>query len=497
MVDEIGRTELVNALARAALMGARGNSGVILSQIVRGAAEELASRPGELIDPVLVAASMARAADAAYESVREPAEGTMLTVFREMAHSVVAVARPHGARPASSRDATDEEQDELLAEVLEEAVRDGEAAVDRTPEQLEVLRESGVVDAGAHGLVVIIAGIVAGLRGDIEAPRGRPPRARRATRGRTTRTAATATAPTSSSPATGLEGRSFVPLLEELGDSVLVVGDEATLKVHVHTDEPEDAVALFASAGEVSQLDVADMREQVAERDAPGSAPGAARWSRSSRATGCASSSRSSAPTWSTAARPSTPRSTTCSRRSTRSPAEEVLVLPNNPNVRDGGRARGRALRQGRPGRRTAPRSRPAWSPWSSSTPSVGATRTPSASAAPSTGSASARSRPRPATTRRAASRRATRSASSASEIVAWGVPSRRCRATMAEHRRRRRDRHRHRGRGRADPARARWSGHAPDGVELETPRRRPAPLLVAARRGVAATSPRIPGSPL
>ena len=88
MVDDIGRTELVNALARAALMGARGNSGVILSQIVRGAAEELASRPGELIDPTLIAGAMARAADAAYDSVREPAEGTMLTVFREMAHSV-------------------------------------------------------------------------------------------------------------------------------------------------------------------------------------------------------------------------------------------------------------------------------------------------------------------------------------------------------------------------------------------------------------------------
>ena len=88
MVDEIGRTELVQALARAALMGARGNSGVILSQIVRGAAEELASRPGELVDPVLVAAAFASAADAAYDSVREPAEGTMLTVFREMAHSI-------------------------------------------------------------------------------------------------------------------------------------------------------------------------------------------------------------------------------------------------------------------------------------------------------------------------------------------------------------------------------------------------------------------------
>src|ERR687897_3348938 len=88
MVDEIGRTELVNALARAALMGARGNSGVILSQIVRGAAEELASRPGELVDPILVSAALARAADAAYASVRNPAEGTMLSAVRSMATRV-------------------------------------------------------------------------------------------------------------------------------------------------------------------------------------------------------------------------------------------------------------------------------------------------------------------------------------------------------------------------------------------------------------------------
>src|SRR5437762_9745448 len=82
------RDEIVHAVARAALMGARGNSGVILSQIVRGAAEELASRPGELVDPVLLAAAMARAADAAYSSVRDPTEGTMITVIREMAHRV-------------------------------------------------------------------------------------------------------------------------------------------------------------------------------------------------------------------------------------------------------------------------------------------------------------------------------------------------------------------------------------------------------------------------
>ena len=88
LIDEIGRDELVSAVARAALLGARGNSGVILSQIVRGAAEELVSRPGELVDPVLVAAAFARAADAAYDSVREPAEGTMLSAVRAMAHRV-------------------------------------------------------------------------------------------------------------------------------------------------------------------------------------------------------------------------------------------------------------------------------------------------------------------------------------------------------------------------------------------------------------------------
>ena len=80
-----------------------------------------------------------------------------------------------------------------------------------------------------------------------------------------------------------LEPRRFVPALEQLGDSVLVVGDETTLKIHVHTDDPNAATALFADAGTVSHLDVADMREQVrAARRAPGRAPGdwrcAARW---------------------------------------------------------------------------------------------------------------------------------------------------------------------------------------------------------------------------
>src|SRR6478609_8506357 len=149
-LDELGRTALVQTLARAALMGARGNSGVILSQIVRGAAEELASRPGELVDPVLVASAFARAADAAYDSVREPAEGTMLTAVRAMAHRV-AQDLAHMDKTRLGPDANAEEQDQLLADVLEVATRAGERAVERTPGQLDVLAEAGVVDAGAHG----------------------------------------------------------------------------------------------------------------------------------------------------------------------------------------------------------------------------------------------------------------------------------------------------------------------------------------------------------
>src|SRR3954467_8899982 len=159
------RDELVHAVARAALRGARGNSGVILSQIVRGAAEELASRPGELVDPVLVAAAFASAADAAYESVRGPAEGTVLTVSREMAHAV-SQHLAHMDRQRLSAEAGDTEQDELLAEVLTVAAQAGQDAVERPPEQLHVLAKAGVVDAGGHGLVVILAGIVAGLRGE-------------------------------------------------------------------------------------------------------------------------------------------------------------------------------------------------------------------------------------------------------------------------------------------------------------------------------------------
>ena len=267
-IDEIGRDELVTAVARAALLGARGNSGVILSQIVRGAAEELASRPGELVDPVLVAAAFARAADAAYDSVREPAEGTMLSAVRAMAHQV---AQGFGAhRAAAARPGRHgRQQDALLATVLERALGAAEEAVERGPEQLAVLKEAGVVDAGAYGLTVIVAGVIAALRGETETTlehRTAPIRAQHQTdpHASTTYRYCVNFAVTGD----GIDGQSFVGGLEEIGDSVLVVGDESTIRVHVHTDEPEDALAIFAGSGAASRLDVADMLAQVADRTA-------------------------------------------------------------------------------------------------------------------------------------------------------------------------------------------------------------------------------------
>ena len=268
-LDQIGRAQLVEALAGAALMGARGNSGVILSQIVRGAAEELASRPGELVDPVLIASAFASAADAAYDSVREPAEGTMLTVFREMAHSMARqLAHLEPEQQRLDPDAPDYHQDDLIATVLERAIADGQRAVERTPQQLEALREAGVVDAGGYGLVLILAGVVAVLRGDESATEAiqhqRPSRVSRPQHEDSRFQYCTNFIVSGQQ----LKDRDFVEPLEEVGDSVLVVGDQATLKVHVHTDDPEAAIAIFDSVGEVTNLDVADMREQVAKRRA-------------------------------------------------------------------------------------------------------------------------------------------------------------------------------------------------------------------------------------
>jgi uncharacterized protein len=243
------RPALAHAVARAALMGARGNSGVILSQIVRGVADVLASSTNG-IGPALTAGALRGASDAAYRAVRRPVEGTMLSVIRELAEE----AERH----------TDES--EPLGDLLVELVRHGEEAVARTPEQLDVLREAGVVDAGGAGLVELLRGLAGAVTGEAlpaapaaEAPSGleavhlEPSRYRYCT---------VFVVEGEELDRDGLEAQ-----LEELGDSLVVVGDETALKVHVHTDDPGSAISLGTAAGTIEGVEIANMHEQQEQRD--------------------------------------------------------------------------------------------------------------------------------------------------------------------------------------------------------------------------------------
>ncbi len=343
LIDDIGRDELVESVARAALLGARGNSGVILSQLIRGAAEELVSRPGELVDPVLIGAAMARAAQRAYGSVRAPAEGTILTVMREMATRVATdLAHMGDTRLGSEGDPA--VQNALIADVLERALQAGEESVRRGPEMLEILRTSGVVDAGGHALTIVFAGVIAALRGT-EAPeialQAAPLRISHPEHNSSTYRYCTNFAVTGHD----LDPGAWITPLEAIGDSVLVVGDAATLKVHVHTDEPAATTALFVSAGEVSRLDVADMHAQVVARaerlaappgaDGDGEAPPQARCGALAVTSGAGMRALyeslgvhvlDGGPTLN----PSTYELLAGIHDV---PAEEVVVLPNSPNV--------------------------------------------------------------------------------------------------------------------------------------------------------------------
>jgi dihydroxyacetone kinase-like predicted kinase len=192
----------------------------------------------------------------------------MLTVMRDMATSIAhdLAHLPEEARRLS-READVETQNALIAAALERAIVAGEASVKRGPELLPALREAGVVDAGGYGVIIIFAGIVAALKGSAPELQHYAPAARVTHPEHASETYRYCTnfAVTGS----GLEAQKFVPQLERIGDSILVVGDHATLKVHVHTDHPQQATELFeAAGGEVSRLDVADMRAQVVEREA-------------------------------------------------------------------------------------------------------------------------------------------------------------------------------------------------------------------------------------
>jgi DAK2 domain fusion protein YloV len=241
---ERGESDVV----RASLMGARGNSGVILSQIVRGAVETL---PDEAIDAGALATALRGGSDAAFAAVRNPQEGTMLTVARELATKAEELA------------GTDVSLEDALAELLAH----GEAALARTQEQLDVLRRAGVVDAGAAGLVEVLRGIVVHVRGEAlpeaaPAPGPLPLEAVHQELSRYRYCTSFFVEGDSVEP-DGLETE-----LSTLGDSLLVVGGPGAVKAHVHTDEPGRALSLATAVGVLAEIDIRNMHAQTAERTA-------------------------------------------------------------------------------------------------------------------------------------------------------------------------------------------------------------------------------------
>jgi uncharacterized protein len=254
-------SKIAKLASHGSLMGARGNSGVILSQIFRGFARAVEGKSS--LTPRELAAAFEEAANAAYRAVNKPTEGTILTVAREAGRSATAAA--------ASPDAT-------VPGVIAAAAAGARDAVLKTPSQLQILRDAGVVDAGGFGLQIILEGMLKTVEESAFA----------------VSTNQTAARPQPAQVAldlpeggwgyctefliegNGLDVDVIRDQIEALGNSVLVVGEPELVKVHVHTDDPTRVITLAGGHGKVLKLNVGDMSIQhrrILESEAAASRP--------------------------------------------------------------------------------------------------------------------------------------------------------------------------------------------------------------------------------
>lgn len=243
--------EASKAVARAALMGARGNSGVILSQMIRGACDVMARRGA--LDATVFAEALDGASERAYASVREPVEGTMLTVIK------------YAARAAG--EAVEGGEDDLPA-VIRAAATAAHESVRRTPELLDVLRDAGVVDAGGLAVAVILDGLYACVTGEeiessFEGEEGAPDlqaiHADEEAWGYCTQFVV--------SGFTG-DAAEFEEFVYDNGKSVLVISDEDAVNVHAHTRDPGAMLSYAGGFGRLARVKIEDMEAQVHSRTA-------------------------------------------------------------------------------------------------------------------------------------------------------------------------------------------------------------------------------------
>jgi uncharacterized protein len=258
-LDEADLSQVARHAAHGALMGARGNSGVILSQVLRGFATGVGSSAA--VDARGLASALNEGAAVAYRAVIKPTEGTMLTVAREAAIAAT-------ARAASTDD---------LIETVRAAAEAARAAVERTPEQLKILRDAGVVDAGGFGLQVILEGFLKRIRGEDLAHLEKP--AHQHARPRAVVTPGEGWGYCTEFIISG-EDLPVDEVRREIvrrGESALVVGDDAAIKVHVHTHEPAAIISYASGIGTLSRLKVDDMSAQHHRLHGEGQRPEGAR----------------------------------------------------------------------------------------------------------------------------------------------------------------------------------------------------------------------------
>lgn len=246
---------IAKAISSGSLRGARGNSGVILSQLFRGFTKEI--KTCEEIDVMVLAKACNRAVETAYKAVMKPKEGTILTVAKGMADKAAEIA----------------ETEEDLTVMIDEIIKHGDEVLNKTPEMLPVLKQAGVVDSGGQGLMQVVKGAYDAFLGkEIDL------------------TIEGATKPIDKSKVEVTDNfdikygyctefiinlekempveteKEFKAYLESIGDSIVVVADDEVVKVHVHTNDPGLAIQKALTFGSLSKMKIDNMREEHQER---------------------------------------------------------------------------------------------------------------------------------------------------------------------------------------------------------------------------------------
>ena len=251
---------LAKAISSGSLRGARGNSGVILSQLFRGFTKEI--KTVQEVDVIVLANAFVRATETAYKAVMKPKEGTILTVAKGMAEKAVEMAT-----------ATDD-----IVEFCEKVIEHGDYVLSQTPEMLPVLKQAGVVDSGGQGLMQVVKGALDGLTGkevDVTVEAAARPSVDVKAVGAASNDIDTAdikfgyctefiiNVEHHYDEDTELEFKAY---LESIGDSIVVVSDDDVVKVHVHTNDPGLAIQKALTYGSLTRMKIDNMREEHEER---------------------------------------------------------------------------------------------------------------------------------------------------------------------------------------------------------------------------------------